>query len=93
MEREKKSLQAQLAQQKLEEEMEEWRSSITDHRKMVRVSNGLQKQGTTNFHFWYCKSIIWVQLTFWYARCDLELWLKYIKSVSELGENAYFGMH
>lgn len=35
MEREKKSLQAQLAQQKLEEEMEEWRSSITDHRKMA----------------------------------------------------------
>lgn len=51
MEREKKSLQAQLAQQKLEEEMEEWRSSITDHRKMVRVSIGLQKQGTTDFHF------------------------------------------
>lgn len=35
MEREKKSLQAQLAQQKLEEEMEEWRSSITNHRKMA----------------------------------------------------------
>lgn len=35
MEREKKSLHAQLAQQKLEEEMEEWRSSITDHRKMA----------------------------------------------------------
>lgn len=35
MEREKKSLQAQLAQQKLEEEMVEWRSSITDHRKMA----------------------------------------------------------
>lgn len=35
MEREKKLLQAQLAQQKLEEEMEEWRSSITNHRKMA----------------------------------------------------------
>lgn len=37
-----------------------------------------KNKGFTDFHFWYCKSIIWVQLTFWYARCDFELWLKYI---------------
>ncbi|XP_061167178.1 coiled-coil domain-containing protein 177-like [Saccostrea echinata] len=35
MERERKSLHAKLAQQKLEDEMDEWRSSITDHRKMA----------------------------------------------------------
>ncbi|XP_048754256.2 coiled-coil domain-containing protein 177-like [Ostrea edulis] len=35
MEREKKSLHAKLAQQKLEDEMDEWRSSITNHRKMA----------------------------------------------------------
>lgn len=38
-------------------------------------------------------SINWVQFTFWYARCDLELCLEFIKSVSELGENANIGMH
>lgn len=48
-----------------------------------------------NFSFDTVKavSIIWMQFTSWYARCDLELCLKFIKSVSELGENANFGMH